>query len=87
MANTKSARRSARKSVERRTHNVALRTSLRTAVKNVEKAIAAGKKDAAEAALQKSRSTIDRVAAKGIVHRNTAARYKSRLAHAIKAMQ
>jgi small subunit ribosomal protein S20 len=87
MANIKSAQKAARQAVKRRAHNVTLRTALRTAVKNVEKAIAAGKKDLAAAALEKSRSTIDRMAAKGIVHRNAAARYKSRLAHAIKGMQ
>lgn len=86
MANIQSARKAARQAVKRRAHNVTLRTALRTAVKNVEKAIAAGKKDAAAAALEKSRSVIDRIAAKGIVHRNAAARYKSRLAHAIKGM-
>jgi len=86
MANIKSAQKAARQAVKRRAHNVTLRTSLRTAVKNVEKAIVAGKKDVAAAALEKSRSTIDRMAAKGIVHRNTAARHKRRLAHAIKAM-
>jgi small subunit ribosomal protein S20 len=53
----------------------------------VKKAIAGGNKAAAAAALEKSRSVIDRVAAKGILHRNAAARQKSRLAQAIKAMQ
>lgn len=86
MANIKSARKAARQAVKRRAQNITQRTSLRTAIKNVEKAIAAGKKDAAAAVLEKSRSTIDRMAAKGIVHRNAAARYKSRLAHAIKGM-
>jgi len=52
----------------------------------VKKAIAAGDKAKAAAALEKSRSVIDRIAAKGVVHRNHAARQKSRLAHAIKAM-
>lgn len=86
MANTKSARKAARQAVKRRTHNVTLRTALRTAVKNVEKAIVAGDKTVAATTLEKSRSIIDRMAAKGIVHRNAAGRYKSRLAHAIKGM-
>jgi small subunit ribosomal protein S20 len=63
-----------------------MRTEVRTAIKNVKKAIAGGNKTAAAAALEKSRSVIDRVAAKGILHRNAAARQKSRLAQAIKAM-
>ncbi len=86
MANIKSARKAARQAVKRRAHNVTLRTALRTAIKNVEKAVKAGDKTAAAATLEKSRGAIDRIAAKGIVHRNAAARYKSRLSHAIKRM-
>jgi small subunit ribosomal protein S20 len=87
MANIKSSRKSARQDVVRRAHNVMLRTEVRTAIKSVKKAIAGGDKAAAAAALEKSRSVIDRVAAKRILHRNAAARHKSRLAQAIKAMQ
>jgi small subunit ribosomal protein S20 len=87
MANIKSSRKSARQDVVRRAHNVTLRTEVRTAIKFVKKAIAGGDKAAASAALEKSRSVIDRVAAKRILHRNAAARHKSRLAQAIKAMQ
>ena len=86
MANIKSARKRARQAVKRRTHNVSLHTAARSAIKEVTKAIAAGDKKAAAAALIKSQSVIDRVASKRIVHRNAAARQKSRLAHAIKAM-
>ena len=87
MANIKSSRKSARQAVVRRAHNFTLRTEVRTAIKNVKKAIAGGNKAAAATALEKSRSIIDRVAAKGILHRNAASRHKSRLAQAIKAMQ
>ena len=87
MANIKSSRKSARQDVVRRAHNVMLRTEVRTAIKSVKKAIAGGDKAAAAAALEKSRSVIDRVSAKRILHRNAAARHKSRLAQAIKAMQ
>ena len=86
MANIKSARKAARQSARRRKANASQLTALRSAIKNVKKAIAAGGKAAAAAALEKSRGIIDRVAAKRIVHRNLAARAKSRLAHAIKAM-
>lgn len=86
MANIKSAQKRARQAVGRRARNVSLQTSARTAIKEVKKAIAAGDKKAATAALVKSQSVIDRVAAKGVVHRNAASRQKSRLAHAIKAM-
>ena len=86
MANIKSARKRARQAVKRRTHNMSLRTLARSAIKEVKKAIAAGDKKAAAAALARSQAAIDRVAAKGVLHRNAAARHKSRLAHAIKAM-
>ena len=86
MANIKSARKRARQAVKRRSHNVSMRTAARSAIKEVKKAIASGDKKAATAALVRSQAVIDRTAAKGIVHRNAAARQKSRLAHAIKAM-
>jgi len=86
MANIKSARKRARQADKRRRHNVSLRSAARSAIKDVKKAITAGDKKAAVAALARSQAVIDRVAAKRIVHRNAAARQKSRLAHAIKAM-
>ena len=86
MANIKSARKRARQAVVRRDHNMSLRTAARTAIKDVKKAIAKGDKKAAAAALVKSQAVIDRIASKGVMHRNAAARQKSRLAHAIKAM-
>ena len=86
MANIKSARKRARQAVKLRAHNMSMRTAARSAIKDVKKAIAAGDKKAATAALVKSQATIDRIAAKGVLHRNAAARQKSRLAHAIKAM-
>lgn len=86
MANIKSARKRARQAIVRRSHNVSMRTAARSAIKEVRKAIATGDKKAAAAALVKSQATIDRVAGKGVLHRNAAARQKSRLAHAIKAM-
>jgi len=86
MANIQSARKRARQAIRRRSRNVNLLTAARTAIKNVKKAIAAGDKAAAAAALDRSRRIIDSVAAKGAMHRNTAARNKSRLAHAIRTM-
>lgn len=87
MANTISARKRARQADVRRARNMSLRTTARTAIKNVEKAIVAGDKAAAEATLSQTTSIIDRVAAKGVLHRNAANRNKSRLAQAVKAMQ
>jgi small subunit ribosomal protein S20 len=86
MANTAQARKRARQSVQRNAHNSAQRSEMRTALKKVRKAIATGDKAAAEAQLRASQSVIDAIADKRIFHKNTAARYKSRLAAAIKAM-
>lgn len=86
MANTASARKRARQSEQQRRHNASLRSELRTAVKNVRKAIEAGDKAQAQSVLQRATSTIDRIADKNIIHKNKAARHKSRLAAAIKGM-
>lgn len=87
MANIKSARKRAKQALERRAHNVSLRTEVRTAIKNVKKALAAGNKDNAARALQESQRVIDRIVAKGVLHRNAGDRHKSRLAHALKALK
>jgi small subunit ribosomal protein S20 len=86
MANTASARKRARQSETQRQHNASLRSELRTAVKNARKAIQAGDKNAAQTIIQAATSTIDRIADKDIIHKNKAARHKSRLAQALKAM-
>ena len=86
MANTASARKRARQTEKRRQHNASLRSELRTAVKNVRKAIEAGDKAAARDVYQAAVSTIDSIADKNIIHKNKAARHKSRLSAAIKAM-
>ncbi|QBC32849.1 MULTISPECIES: 30S ribosomal protein S20 [Pandoraea] len=86
MANTAQARKRARQTVKINAHNSALRSRLRTAVKAVRKAIAAGDPAAAKEVLRTSAKTIDIIADKKIVHKNTAARQKSRLSAAIKAM-
>ena len=87
MANIKSVRKRAKQAIVRRAHNLGLRTEVRTAIKNVSKAVAAGNKDAAAKALVESQRTIDRIVAKGILHRNAGNRHKSRLAHAVKGLK
>ena len=87
MANIKSARKRAHQAVIRRAHNMSLRSEVRTAIKNVKKALAAGKKDDAEKVLRESQRVIDRIVAKGVLHRNAGDRHKSRLAHAIKTLK
>ena len=87
MANIKSARKRAHQAIGLRAHNMKLRTEVRTAIKNAKKAIAGGKVEDAAKALQASQRVIDRVVAKGILHRNAGDRHKSRLAHALKGMK
>jgi small subunit ribosomal protein S20 len=87
MANIKSAKKRAHQAIGRRAHNVSLRTAVRSAIKNVIKAVAAGNKDAAAKTMRESQKVIDRVVAKGILHRNAGNRQKSRLAHALKGMK
>ena len=87
MANTKQAAKRAKKSVKQRAANVSLRTTLRTAIKKVQKAIAGGDAKAAQDALRSEMSTIDSIADKRIIHKNKAARHKSRLAQQIKALE
>ena len=66
---------------------MSLRTEARTAIKNVTKAVAAGNKDNAAKVLRESQRVIDRIVAKGVLHRNAGDRHKSRLAHALKGMK
>lgn len=86
MANSAQARKRARQAVKQNAHNSSQRSTLRTAVKAVRKAIVLGDKAAATQVLQASISTIDRIADKKIIHKNKAARHKSRLSAALKAL-
>ncbi len=86
MANTAQARKRARQSVKVNAHNAALRSTMRTAIKKIIKAIESGDKAAASSAYTTNVSVIDRIADKKIIHKNKAARHKSRLSAAIKAM-
>lgn len=87
MANTKSAEKAAQQAEKHRARNVALRSRMRTAVRGVTAAIAGGNKEAAQTSYQKAVPVIDSLVSKQIVHRNKAARHKSRLAARIRAMQ
>ncbi|WP_028225916.1 30S ribosomal protein S20 [Paraburkholderia ferrariae] len=86
MANSAQARKRARQAAKANSHNSALRSKFRTAIKAVRKAIDAGDKAAAAEVLKNSAKTLDIIADKKIVHKNKAARQKSRLSAAIKAM-
>ena len=86
MANTKSAEKRAHQALARRAQNVAQRSKVRSAVRKVVVAIQAGNKAEAAAALKAAAPVIDAMARKGIIHRNKAARHKSRLAAQVKAL-
>jgi small subunit ribosomal protein S20 len=86
MANTKQAEKRARQAIKARGQNMSQRSELRTAIKKVITAIAAGDQAKAEAVFRESTSTIDSIADKKIIHKNKAARHKSRLSAAIKAI-
>jgi small subunit ribosomal protein S20 len=80
VANHKSALKAHRQNVERREQNRQQRAKLRTALKNMRAAAKAGNTDETKAAFGQTVSLIDKMAGKGIIHDNAAARYKSRLA-------
>ena len=86
MANIKSAKKRARQSEKHRQHNASLRSMVRTYIKKVVAAIAAGDKKLAEESLKAAQPVIDRMADKGLIHKNKAARHKSRLTAGIKKM-
>jgi small subunit ribosomal protein S20 len=86
MANTTSAKKAARKIVRRTEVNKARRSRVRTFLRKVEEAIASGDKAAAAAALQAAQPELMRAAQKGVVHKNTASRKVSRLAHRVSAL-
>ncbi|MBS3796219.1 MULTISPECIES: 30S ribosomal protein S20 [Pseudoalteromonas] len=86
MANIKSAKKRAVTSEKRRQHNASRRSMMRTYTKKVIAAIQAGDKEAAQAAFAVATPILDRYATKGLIHKNKAARHKSRLAAKIKAL-
>jgi small subunit ribosomal protein S20 len=77
---TKSALKANRQNIRRREHNRAMRSKLRTALKAIRASLDANDLAGAKAALNATVSLVDKMATKGIIHRNTAGRYKSRLA-------
>ncbi len=86
MANIKSAKKRARQSEKARQRNASARSMVRTAIKKVVKAIDAKDKAAAEVALRNAEPLVDRYAARGLIHKNKAARHKSRLTASIRAL-
>jgi small subunit ribosomal protein S20 len=86
VANIKSAIKRARQNVKLRKHNASARSMFRTYIKNMLKAVEAGDKSAAQAAYAKAQPIIDKASNKGLIHKNKAARIKSRLVARLKAM-
>lgn len=86
MANTASARKAVRKIAHRTAVNRSRRSAMRTYVRKLEEAIASGDAAAAKTAFDDAAPRIMRAAQKGILHKNTASRKVSRLAHRVKAL-
>lgn len=86
MANTAQAKKRARQNDSQRAHNASLRSIFRTAIKKITKVIESGDKKAAIESYKENVAIIDRVADKKIIHKNKAARHKSRLNSAIKSL-
>ncbi|AKX45525.1 30S ribosomal protein S20 [Thiopseudomonas alkaliphila] len=86
MANSPSARKRAKQAEKRNSHNASLRSMVRTYIKNVIKAIDAKDLEKAQDAYKKAVPVIDRMADKGILHKNKAARHKSRLNERVKQL-
>ncbi|MCB1679887.1 MAG: 30S ribosomal protein S20 [Halioglobus sp.] len=86
MANSPQARKRARQAEKRRAHNASLRSLVRTMIKKVNAAVGRGDAEAARSAYANAVPVIDRMADKGIIHKNKAARHKSRLHAQVKAL-
>jgi small subunit ribosomal protein S20 len=82
MANTKSSKKDLRRTVKRRARNLGTRSALKTFVKKVKVTAATGEVVATQAALVTAISALDKAAQRGIIHKNQAARRKSRIAKA-----
>jgi small subunit ribosomal protein S20 len=84
VANTKSAKKRAIQNETRRKHNAALKSAYRTSLKKVEAAIASNNKEDAVNLFKNASRILDKTVTKGILHKNTANRYKSRLGTKVK---
>lgn len=80
-----SAQKAYRQNLKRRDHNRQLRSRLRSALKNIRAALEAKDVEAAKTSLDKTFSLVDKMANKGIIHKNAAGRYKSRLVKRVAA--
>ncbi|XOV90356.1 MAG: 30S ribosomal protein S20 [Pseudomonadota bacterium] len=86
MANSPQAKKRARQAENRRQRNASQRSAMRTAIKKVISAIDTGEQEAASSAYQAAVPVIDRAVTHGLIHKNKAARHKSRLNVKVKAL-
>lgn len=86
MPNIKSAIKRTKTNNERRAHNATIKSAMRTAIKQVEASVANNEADKAKTALSEAAKRIDKAVKTGLVHKNTAARYKSRLAKKVNGL-
>jgi len=87
LANSAQSRKRARQAERHRQRNASYRSMFRTFIKKVVAAIEAGDKEQARQAYQRAVAVIDKTANKGLIHKNKAARHKSRLNARIQGMQ
>jgi len=83
LANIKSQIKRNRQNEAARMRNKSVRSALKTHARRVRESLAAGDREAAEAAYQRTARAYDKAASKGVIHRNNAANHKSRLAKAV----
>ena len=86
MANSAGSRKRARQAVKHNKHNSQIRAKVRTFVKKVAYAVAAGEKKEAASGFAAMQKNLDQAVSKGLIHKNQAARKKSRLSTQIKAL-
>lgn len=86
MANSAQAKKRARQAEDARQRNAGQRSAMRTTVKKLQAAIESGDKEQATAAFNAAVPALDKMARKGVIHKNTAARSKSRLNNAVRAL-
>ena len=86
MANSAASKKRARQAVKRNLHNSQIRAKVRTFVKKVVSAISAGNKEEAISGFTVMQKNVDQAVSKGLIHKNQAARKKSRLISQIKAL-
>ena len=86
MPNIRSAKKRMRQDHKRREHNRTLRSALRSQIRKLRDALAQQDPDASRAEMSRTAKSLDQAAAKGIIHKNKAARLKSRLSRLVGAV-